>query len=331
MIIRPTNSGTFSLPHRVKHSISNFISRSLVIYVGHLTFVRQLSIRGRDWLACDPRMMRRYAKFWSRHILENLPYASSNTAPCRCNRDGDREIPPSLIHVHRLLCTFASRGASLITGAFFALERPLVDRWWGMINSTGWIIEMIWEGSTEVCHGQIWIGMGIHWKWPRTVLRRGIFLPLVFISVFLVLAFKIQKIVHIVDGGLVTYTLKTWQKIVFTGNKPAANHLCVLFIEWVHFQQMNLWRKGVVGESSLSSRLCVTHSKRPSWNCILTSTWIGHNFRVVGGLAYFLFSVCCFRLIALTSVILMNNVHYLDDHYIERRGAVHISSNGSVS
>jgi len=27
----------------------------------------------------------------------------------------------------------------------------------------------------------------------------------------------------------------------------------------------------------------------------------------------------------------MNNVHYLDDHYIERRGAVRISSNGSVS
>jgi hypothetical protein len=60
---------------------------------------------------------------------KTFPYASSSTAPFRCMRDGDREVPLSLTRVHRLLCTFASRGARLITGAVFALERPLVDRW----------------------------------------------------------------------------------------------------------------------------------------------------------------------------------------------------------
>jgi len=51
--------------------------------------------------------------------------------------------------------------------------------------------------------------MGFQWKWLRIVFRGTIFLPLFFISVLLVLAFKTQTVVHVVDGSLVTYTLKT--------------------------------------------------------------------------------------------------------------------------
>jgi len=49
--------------------------------------------------------------------------------------------------------------------------------------------------------------MAFQWKWFRIVFRGGIFLPVFLISVLLVLAFKTQMVVHIVDGSLVTYTL----------------------------------------------------------------------------------------------------------------------------
>jgi hypothetical protein len=108
--------------------------------------------------------------------------------------------------VHRLLYTCSWRGARLITGTVFPLERLLVDRWWGECNTLR-IVVLIGEGSIEVGRGGMRIEMGFRWKWLRIVFRGRIFLP-VFICVFPIVAFKPFTVVHIMDGSVVAYTLR---------------------------------------------------------------------------------------------------------------------------